>query len=58
MQNYYPLRLNTAEPVAAKVVTPTLVPNVILGSHQLQMISELYKAYCTDHSDISIPDDF
>ena len=55
---YYPLRLNTAEPVAAKVVSPILVPNVILGSQQLQMISELHKAYCAEHSNISLPDDF
>lgn len=59
---YFPLKLTAAEPVAAEVTTIHVLPNLpsigSVSNQQLQVISELYKSYCTDHSGISVPDDF
>lgn len=63
---YFPIKLTAPEPVSFEVsITPTLLPNLsnvpsfgLESNQQLQMISELYQKFCTEHSDISLPDDF
>lgn len=59
---FFLVKLAAAKPLLTATEVPimsTLLPSLgSVSNQQLQVISELYTSYCTEHSNISLPNDF